>query len=66
MRGSVAVSVQGFQYTECQTERQTKNGVEFPDEDARDDDERNATFWKDDAGDGSGETIGARDCVGRG
>ena len=43
-----------------------KDGVEFPDEDARDDDERNATFWKDDAGDGSGETIGARDCVGRG
>jgi hypothetical protein len=38
-----------------------KDGVE-----SRDDDERTATFWKDDAGYWSGEAIGARDCFGRG
>jgi len=38
-----------------------KDGVE-----SRDDDERTAPFWKDGAGDGSGETTGTRDCVSRG
>src|SRR6202163_2961659 len=39
-----------------------------PDEDgveSRDDDERTATFGKDDAGDRSGEAAGARNCFGR-
>src|SRR6266478_8740405 len=43
-----------------------KDGVESRDDDARDDDERTTTFWKDDAGDGSGETTRARDCFGCG
>src|SRR6266481_7216616 len=42
-----------------------KDGVEFPDEDARDDDEWTATFREDDAGDRSGETTRAGDCLGR-
>src|SRR6266446_7373265 len=45
---------------------QQRRGVESRDEDARDEDERTATFWEDDAGDGSGEAAGARDCFGRG
>src|ERR1017187_1531986 len=64
IRRSVAVSMQALQDAGCQT----KTGVEFPDDDAQDDDDdkRTAAFWQDAAGDGRGETTGARDCPGRG